>query len=167
MKLYIGIDPGLDGAVAAIDEHGSIISLQDTPTLIVKKGAGTKRAYAETAMVTILEALDTQISKGNITVVGIENVHSMPGQGVTSMFSMGTGFGLWLGILAALRLRHVRVEPTKWKKAMGIPSGSAKDESIVRAVRLFPTAPLSRKKDHGRADALLLAEYLRTLRNPS
>jgi hypothetical protein len=81
----------------------------------------------------------------------------MPGQGVRSMFTCGLGLGVWLGILAAVALPHTRIRPHIWKKALGL--GQDKEASRLRAMQLFPSAELRRKKDHGRAEALLLALY--------
>jgi crossover junction endodeoxyribonuclease RuvC len=98
------------------------------------------------------------------SVVGLEEVHAMPGQGVTSMFSMGKGSGLWEGIITALGMPLVRIPPQRWKKEM-LADGRGKDKqaSIVRALELFPEAAshMARKKDEGRAEAILIAEYLR------
>jgi len=79
------------------------------------------------------------------------------------MFSMGHGLGLWEGIISALGLPYELVTPQKWKKAILIGVGDGKGASIVRALQLFPQVAeeLHRKKDHGRAEALLLAAYLR------
>ena len=49
-----------------------------------------------------------------------------------------------------------RVGPL-WKRTMGLDSQKA--GSLDKARLLFPTADIERKKDHGRAEALLLAEY--------
>lgn len=167
MSVYVAIDPGLHGAVAALDEKGSIIGIWDTPIAKVKKGKGHKHVYLESQMATILGNLmplpnTTQDEYYNqkIRMLGIEAVHAMPGQGVTSMFSMGTGFGIWLGIIAALRIPHERIEPAKWKREMGIAAKSDKGASVVRALQIFPRADIPASKD-GRADALLLAEWLR------
>ena len=159
LDLYVGIDPGLDGAVAVIDVKRSLISVQDTPTITVKKGKKQRRLYLESQMATILENVR---ASGHVVCVGLENIHAMPGQGTVSMFNMGVGFGLWLGLLAALRLPLRRIEPAKWKREMGIAVGSDKAQSIVRALQIFPLADqlLKRKKDDGRADALLLAAWL-------
>jgi len=81
----------------------------------------------------------------------------MPGQGVRSMFVCGLGMGVWLGILAALALPHTRVRPQVWKKAFSL--GKDKEAARLRAMQLFPTAALRRKRDHGKAEALLLALY--------
>lgn len=153
--IFIGIDPGLFGAIAAIDGNGNIVLLEDTPIIAVKNGKSCRNTYLEPAMASILENAKSL----KIQLVFLENVHSMPQQGVSSTFKLGQGFGTWLGILAALRIPYERVEPAKWKREMGIASGSDKGASIIRASQLFPAASLSRKKDDGRADALLLAEW--------
>lgn len=174
--LYIGIDPGLDGAVAVIDDRGFLVSLDDAPTISVEKPAkknakldkdgkkkkGKKRLPLASEMADIIERARTSTT-GRISVT-IENVHAMPKQGVTSMFSMGRGFGIWEGIVSGLRLPVEYVEPSKWKREMGILRGSDKAASIVAASRLFPGASLSRKKDDGRGDALLIAEHARRKR---
>jgi crossover junction endodeoxyribonuclease RuvC len=159
-RFYVGIDPGLSGAVAVIDNKNKIVSIEDTPVVKVKKSK-TRTLYLESRMADLLVAIGKQ---GVILMAGIENVHAMPKQGVTSMFSMGTGFGIWLGILAALGIPYTRIEPRAWKKNMGIESGSSKSASAVRAYQLYSTAPLirprSRVPSDGRADALLLAAHM-------
>lgn len=167
-SFFIGIDPGLSGAVAMIDSNKKIISITLTPTVVVKKGKGKKTLYLESEMVDILEECRNHCKNQHSISIGIENVHSMPGQGVTSMHSMGMGFGTWLGIIAALRIPYSRIEPIKWKKSVGIPSGSDKRASVVRALQLFPHANLMRSdrarvESDGLADALLIAEYMRRM----
>jgi crossover junction endodeoxyribonuclease RuvC len=73
------------------------------------------------------------------------------------MFTIGIGMGAWLCILAALQMPHTRIRPHVWKKAMGLKA--EKEQARGRAIQLFPQADLRRKKDHGRAEALLLAWY--------
>ncbi len=162
MVTFIGVDPGLSGAVAAIDENGNLISVQDAPTIEVKKGKGKskRRVYVESAMAALLEALVRAASPGaKQNVVAIEHVHAMPKNGSIGNFNLGMGFGLWLGIVAALRVPYERVEPRTWKGEFGLDADKGK--SLVLASRLFPAAPLSRQKDEGRAEALLIAEWLR------
>lgn len=150
----IGIDPGLTGAVALIDPNGNAY-LWDTPTIAVKKGKKTKTEYLPAQMA----ALFTDAPFGP-THAYIEKVGAMPGQGVTSMFNFGKGYGLWLGILAGLRIPHTLVTPQAWKKEL-MQGMADKDAARIRAQELFPQCVdrLSRKKYIGRADALLIAEY--------
>ena len=153
--IYVGIDPGLGGAVAVIGP-GHYVRLYDVPILMLTK----KREYDLASMVSIFSAFSLEVSLGQVHVA-LELVHAMPGQGVTSMFTFGRGTGLWEGILAGLGLPYTKITPQRWKKAMldGMPK--EKDASVVRAKQLFPGADLRLKKHHGRADALLIAEYLR------
>ena len=94
---------------------------------------------------------------GSQAHVILEESQPMPGQGVRSMFTCGLGFGVWLGLLAAVQLPYTRVRPGVWKKALGL--GPDKEPARLRAMQWFPSADLRRKKDHGRAEAILLAWY--------
>ena len=85
----------------------------------------------------------------------LEESQAMPGQSTRGMFTLGVGFGAWLGVLAALALPHTRVRPAIWKRALGL--GKDKEQARLRAMQLFPIADLRLKKHHGRSEALLLA----------
>ena len=151
----IGIDPGLTGAVAVLPEG----RFYDTPVASVKKGG--KKVYLVAEMVAALESFGYDAAGLPRGHAYIEDVHSMPGQGVSSSFSFGRGFGLWEGIVAALGIPYTLVSPVRWKRAMMDGMGKEKGASRVRAGQLFPQLAdqLNRVKDHGRADALLIAEY--------
>lgn len=136
--IFIGIDPGKTGAVAILSDT---ISIKDTPDTL--QG--------------MVECLKHQEDAH----VFIEKVHAMPGQGVVSMFTFGQNFGTWLGILAALGLSHTLVAPQTWKKEMLADLPKEKSSAVTRVLQLYPklSDKFTRKKDHGRADALLIAEY--------
>lgn len=140
----LGVDPGASGAVAAIEKSGPDYWVRDLggdPSLIAN-------AFREIFSVS-----------GADRIAALEQVHAMPGQGVTSMFSFGASYGACRGILAYACVPYHLVTPSKWKKDLGL--GKDKDEALAMARRLFPTAELSRKKDIGRAEALLIAEWAR------
>ena len=158
--IFIGIDPGITGAIAEIDPYGYVV-LRDTPTIEIKKGNKTKIDYAPLQMAAFLDGFaSTRIPTTSICHVFIEKVGAMPKQGVTGMFGFGKGFGMWLGILAAFKIPYTLVTPQAWKKEL-MQGMADKDASRIRAQQLFPNCvgELSRKKDIGRADALLIAEY--------
>ena len=150
--MFIGIDPGLQGAVAVLAPDGTLQALHDTPTLKLLTRRGVRQEYDIPGLVGLLAPY-----RGSQGHVIIEEAQPMPGQGVRSMFTCGLGMGVWLGILAALALPHTRIRPQVWKKALGLSKD--KEAARLRAQQLFPTADLRRKKDHGRAEALLLARY--------
>jgi crossover junction endodeoxyribonuclease RuvC len=141
-KAYAGIDPGLSGAVALLPD-GELPQVEDWP--------GDPSAAADIIRDWSME--------NEIQLVALEAVSSMPKQGVASTFKFGVNFGAWQGILSALGLPHLMPRPTEWQKGLVRKSDGAdpKARSLAVARRLFPGAELSKKKDHGRADALLLA----------
>ena len=159
--IYAAIDPGLDGAICVLLDEPKF---EDAPTLLIK-GSKTRRTFNIGVMAEIIDEISMLAGSGGL-LVGLEAVHAMPGQGVTSMFSMGYGMGLWEGILTTLRVPYEKIPPQRWKKAMMDGQGKEKDASRQVAMRLFPsTIPqLSRKRDHNRADALLMAAYLQAHR---
>jgi hypothetical protein len=162
--IYLGIDPGLSGAVASIGDTGEV-QIVDTPILKVgkKNEMNTKAASA------ILRSMRT--TNGSISwstsasyshvICAIERVHAFRGQGVTSVWNFAKNYGQWLGILAALGISHELVTPQAWKRVMMDGMPKEKDASIQRVHQLFPEADVTLKKHHGRADALLIAEYIR------
>ncbi len=97
--------------------------------------------------------------------VFIERQQAMPGQGVSSTFQIGRNFGTWEGAIAATGHAVTVVGPRVWKMEFGIRGENQKEAARARAIDLFPylAKELARKKDHGRADALLIGEYGRRL----
>ncbi len=155
--LVVGIDPGLDGAVAVIGPEG--VEAAVTPTLAA--GRGGRRQYDAAAMARLLAGREVELAV-------IEAVGAMPGQGVASTFGFGVGYGLWLGVLAALQIPHQAVSPQAWNRV--ILAGTARDKAaaIAFASRRFPCVPLlatprSRVPHDGIADAMCLAEFARRL----
>jgi hypothetical protein len=95
--------------------------------------------------------------------VYIEESQPMPNQGSRSMFTIGLGYGLWIGLLTTLQLPYTPIRPGIWKRSLAL--GKDKEASRLRAMQLYPGADLRLKKHHGRAEALLLASYgLRALK---
>ena len=110
-------------------------------------------------------ALLVKLIKDNIkdtedTVMVVEQVNAMPGQGVTSMFNFGQTFGAIKGICAALGLPIFLVRPAKWKKHFELIN-SSKDASRTKAIEMYPSISeqLSKKKDVNKSDAILIARY--------
>ena len=90
----------------------------------------------------------------------IERSSSSPQQGVSSAFNYGVGFGSLLGACGVLSIPLHLVSPAKWKRDLGLSSD--KNASLDKARLLFPAAPLSRNKDDGIAEALLIAWWFAT-----
>ena len=65
----------------------------------------------------------------------------MPGQGTRSMLTIGFGYGLWLGILATLRLPYTTVRPAVWKRSMGLNRDERNIETASHAALPWRRAP--------------------------
>ena len=148
-KVYIGIDPGKSGALAYIEVNDAQIT-------------GKVMPFSEAGYRFIIRHLAEEYA-GKI-VCAVEAVSAMPGQGVTSMFNFGKGFGWILGTLEAYSVPYELIRPQKWKKEFSVTSD--KNTSIEVCKRLFPHVSLlpterCKKDNDGMAEALLLAEYAR------
>ena len=153
MKI-IGIDPGLNGAIAVL-ENNKVKEIFDVP--VMPEGKKNKRQLNSAQLVKMLK--DISYNKEE-TVVVVENVSAMPGQGVTSMFNFGQTFGAIKGICAALGLPIFFVRPAKWKKHFDLIN-SSKDASRTKAIEMYPSisSKLSKKKDVNKSDAILIARF--------
>lgn len=144
-RCILAIDPGASGALAFYfpDAPGRV-AVEDMPV-----------ANGQVCGVT----LAAKIEQFAPTDAIVELVGAMPGQGVSSMFNFGRAVGVVHGVLAASRVPFIQVTPSAWKRRMGLPA--EKEAARARALQLFPAvaASFARKKDHGRAEAALLAWY--------
>ncbi len=156
----LGIDPGLDGGLAWIDLQGVHVAV--TPTV---KAGGGRRHFDRRAMRSLLIGRPVDLCV-------LELVSAVPAQGrkqgALSSFNFGSGWGMWLGLLAGLEIPHQLVRPQAWKKQ--VLSGTEKDKAAAIAfcqaryphTSLLATAR-SRKPHDGIADALCLANHAQHL----
>ena len=97
-----------------------------------------------------------QVHSPNLCI--IELVHAFPKQGVSSVWNFGMAFGMARGVISGAFIPTHLVSPTKWKKHFGLDSDKEKARAL--AISKWPECThFSRKKDHGRAEAALLALY--------
>ena len=155
MKI-IGIDPGLSGGIAVL-ENNKVLDIFDMP--VMSEGKKNKRQLNSAQLVKILKDSLKNDKEENVSVV-VEQVNAMPGQGVTSMFNFGQSFGAIKGICAALNLPIFFVRPAKWKKHFELIN-SSKDASRTKVIEMYPSlsSQLSKKKDVNKSDAILIARF--------
>lgn len=158
MVITIGIDPGITGAIAAVQDGHKLIYYTDMPVLQEKSGSKVSKTVSGTGVWQAFRDIMDISPAGSVFHVCVEKTSAMPGQGVASMYSMGHSRGVVEGVVGALRLPLHRVRPAIWKKAMGFTS----DKEVIRSEMLlrFPGAELHRKKDADRAEAIAMALYL-------
>jgi hypothetical protein len=170
-----GVDPGLTGAIALIEdrklEGGPVeVTVWDMPLRVVSKKKVKGKVQTKYG-VNSYGVYNTMMPMGCPGgVVYVEKVHAMPGRdttgkavrsmGATSAFNFGASFGIVLAACELVRPVHL-VTPQAWKKHHNLV-GATKDASLELARLLFPSVKdrcLTRKKDIGRAEALLIALY--------
>lgn len=145
---YLGIDPGMGGGLAVL--CGDKVSLTPMPR-------------TDQDIIAWLESHSWLTENLNYGV--IEQVHSMPAQGVSSTFKFGMSYGALRMCLIALQIPFETVSPQKWQKTVGISSRKKegrtdhKNRLKARAQELFPKEKITLAT----ADALLLAYYCRLL----
>lgn len=152
--MIVGIDPGLTGAIAIVDTVSKVI---DMPVV-------DKRINVPALLDIMGQVLPS-------TPIYIEPQQPMAKQGLSSTAKTMLNYGLILGALIGDGFKVVEVPPNRWKGAAGLrkPNGwngrnwpiAAKEKARERALRLYPglSDRLARKKDHNRAEALLIATY--------
>jgi Holliday junction resolvasome RuvABC endonuclease subunit len=139
--IYIGIDPGVGGGLAAIDSTSAVHSAIAMPE--------TER-----------DVLDW-ISRWNATpaLAVLERVRSSPQMGVVSAFTFGRGYGALRMALTAARIPFDEVLPRTWQTLLFCLTKGDKNVTKLRAQALFPSQQIT----HATADALLLAAYCRRI----
>lgn len=148
MSVYIGLDPGKKGAMA-------IMGYSNTTgeRYVMKIIPFDPQEYIKT------------LKQFNGATVCIEQVHSLPREGVKSVWSFGQTYGWLLGVLDAVGLSYQTVPPNLWKKDFSLLR-TEKKQSIEVCKRLFPGIELKRtdrcrNDDDNMADAALICEYAR------
>lgn len=171
--IVIGIDPGITGALAIITPHG-LQACADIPVMNrasrrvrSKNGEMRTKTTSQVNAGAFAELLREWVSghDKNEVMVLIEKCQAMPGkikgsskaQSSAGTFSLGLSAGIVEGVVAAMHLPHQLVHPSAWKAHLKVPKG--KDAARAMASRLYPAAPLWKKKDHNRAEAILIAKY--------
>ena len=133
MRTITGIDPGQTGGIAFISGDNM---------------------YAYKMPETEKDIVELLCSYPDL-VIFLESVHSFPGQGVSSTFKFGKGYGFLRGVITALEIPLHDVTPQKWQKFMGCMSKGDKNVTKQKAQQLFPKLKIT----HATADAILIAEY--------
>ncbi|MBR0990013.1 hypothetical protein JQ580_04695 [Bradyrhizobium japonicum] len=144
-RCILGIDPGASGAIAFyFPDHPERVAVEDMPL-----------AAGEVDPVNLAKRVAAMAPD----IVFLERVNAMPGQGVSSTFKFGRAYGVVLGVIGAATIPLHLVTPAKWKGHLRLTSD--KEEARALALRLFPACGdhFKRKKDHGRAEAALIARY--------
>lgn len=141
----VGIDPGITGAIAAIEGH-RLLAATDMPVLDGR--------ISPKALIQIINEFCPD-------VVVLEDVHAMP-RGSIASFSIGYSMGVCVTAVAAASHPLVRMRANEWKRIQGL-LGKDKNASRRLATERWPGYEdcFRRVKDDGRAEAALIADAYR------
>lgn len=142
----LGIDPGLQGALAWLRPDGECIDVADVPIL----NEGPRRKSIDAA------ALADLVRRHPARQAVIEAVHARPTDSKVSAFTFGRNLGALEAVILAAGIPLLRVHPVTWRRTAGLAPGAPKEASIAAALRLVPSCR-DRIKRHDQADALLMA----------
>lgn len=162
--LIVSIDPGLTGAIAALDESGPR-GVHDMPTRPCgMTGGKIKREIDPKALRDLLRTL---IPADEKPIIVMEFMHAFMGSGarVGSMASQASLAATKAVICTVCELSGFDmafVSPREWQRFFGIkatPSETTKQQSLRLARSLFGMEYCPLQKHDGRADALLIGRY--------
>jgi crossover junction endodeoxyribonuclease RuvC len=148
----IAIDPGIGGALALLID-GEYSDVAAMPIAAKKSGRNQVDAHG------LMELLDDFAGRADTVDCLIELVSAMPGQGVSSMFSLGDSFGVVRALGTSYAHRVAFVTPAVWKRKAMLSRDKAYSLTLARDAFPAASARLRRQKDEGLAEALLLAKY--------
>jgi crossover junction endodeoxyribonuclease RuvC len=150
MMKILGIDPGVHGGMAVVvfaDGAPHLLAAVDIPVI----GTGAKERVDVAAVCAFIK------THRPIHAI-VERAQSMPRQGSSSGFKYGRAVGALEAVIVCCQVPLTVIEARAWKRHHQL-RGNDKELSRQRALQLFPSAHalLARKKDHGRAEAALMA----------
>ena len=149
----IAIDPGLYASAVFYCPEASIQSGMRWQFFDVPLRTGEKRID--------VKAFRDWIMRFSPDRAYVELVGPMPKQGIGSTSVFMRAAGAIEATVICCDVPYTPIAPQRWKRYHNLPAGSDKEASRQLALNLVPElAPmLARKKDHGRAEAALLALY--------
>ncbi len=163
--IYVGIDPGRDGAIAALSDGGCVVFAERVPMT-----SGSRPEYLVSDMAQLVVRAGIEAQGLEHVRAGVEQVQPFGKAGAASMLKLGRSAGLWEGVLAGMGVRYHVVRPAEWQKDVcrGL-AGKPKQKAESAAARLWPqwtTSNLRRwnkAEREGIRDALLIAEAVRRI----
>lgn len=169
--IRIGIDNGANGAIVAIDQSHKVVLVLPMPVIdvgVMRKGKrGKKRVLDMAQVVTHLRNL--QSLDDNVFAV-LEHAQVFPGEGRSTAFNAGRGYGAMEMALVALGIPYEIVRARSWQSAVlkGVEGSDTKARSVLKCQRTFPSIDLTpgrrRKPMDGLADGAMMALHALQIR---
>jgi hypothetical protein len=152
-KRYVGIDPGLSGAIALYDPETQKIKVEDMPVASHLINGKNKNRVVAPLLGDILRGWHLTHELFAL----VELVGGAGKQSAVASFTFGKTVGICTGVLSGVGIPFQEMRPQEWQKMVRV--GKGKDAVRAMAAQMFPAQAdlFKRKMDDGRADAALLA----------
>ena len=149
--LCLGIDPGISGGLARIET-------EPVPTILSGIRMPWLQHGKKSKIIDVMAIREWLPRVRGVRVAVIENVHSMPKQGVASSFAFGRSLGAVEALAHLTCSRVAYVTPAVWKRGYGFPKGATKRASMDRAkIEFGDSFGWKTLADNGIAEAALIA----------
>lgn len=153
---YIGVDPGLSGYIAVLNNRYELILTAPFPCVEAKKG----RTIDVPAVARLFLEMRSQLPVDALCMAAVERVGPAPVGGAKANFHFGGAYFAIQVALSAATIPFELVEPKAWMKKYSLIK-LPKDASRAVAGRLYPKEDFSLKSKHvDKAEAVLIARYL-------
>lgn len=161
-KIFLGIDPGVSGAIAAIDETGMIVDVIKMPETMEEIYQCFKAVTDHAPCRAVIELVTGYVGKNK--------GEGGPNPGAR-MFTFGKSYGCLIMAMIANGLKQektlLNVAPVTWQASLGVLGTGLSYAQRKRRNKIFARDLFLRKNESHRkiigevADALLIAEYCR------
>jgi hypothetical protein len=158
VKIYLGIDNGMHGGIAVINETEEIVELYPMP--IIK---GEKNEFDIIILSELFKEIFTKFITDEVHIF-VEKAHARPISGVKQCFVTGFGYGLIQALLVDNGMGFELIEPRRWQKEIfkGLNIDNTKEASIMYCKRKYPTVEFGKwgkQFTDGLTDATCIALY--------
>lgn len=113
MRTILGIDIGAQGALALLDENGSLLEVADMP--ILRDGPKNRPSVNGALLAPI-------VRRWQPSHAFVEFVDARPGEGAVGAFAFGRSRGAPEGALGACGVPATTIAPASWTRALGSPA---------------------------------------------
>jgi crossover junction endodeoxyribonuclease RuvC len=112
---FLGVDIGVQGAIAVLDESEQLVEVHDLPVL--QDGPASRRTINAALLAGIIGACHADKAF-------VEHVAARPGEGAVGAFAFGRSRGVIDGVLGALKIPVTFITPASWKRTLGLAGAS-------------------------------------------
>lgn len=157
-RIFLGIDPGVTGAISMI--NGSETVIKDLPVVVIPNAKRKEKMLSPMGLKVMVETMLSESRIDDVVCV-VEKTQAMKDTAMTA-FSMGQSRGIIIAVLELIGVSRIDVMPSVWKRHFGLlkcEKAASQAVACTRRPQVEVFELLMRKKDHNRAESLLLALY--------